>query len=385
MRTFIYTSIALTIAACSSTPESDLQTLIEKRDSLKAAYKETASLLAQTEDQIIALDPSLGAQVKNVTTQKIKAKRFEHFFMAQGVVETNGNASLSAETPGRITSVKVKTGDRVVKGTVLAVIDGEIIAQNKKELENALSLAKDVFSRQEKLWKQNIGSEIEYITAKNNVESLELKIKTLDSQASKSYIRAPFSGVVDQVNVKLGQLASPGFPLIRMVSLNGAYIKAELSENHLKSVQKGQKVQIEFPSLDLKKTSSISRVGSFIDPNNRTFLVEVDLRDNLGGKLRPNLLGYVWINDFALDSAIVIPSSVIQQDAEGNSFVYVTKASESGILRAEKRTIEIGQTSNGNQLVIAGLNSSDELILQGSRLIADNEKINIVEAQIAAQ
>lgn len=315
---------------------------------------------------------------KIVEFTELQTNPFSHYFETQGVVETNLNTTVSPETQGVIRKVYVRTGDHVQKGQTLATIDTEILQKNIQELENSLNLAATVFNKQKRLWEQKIGSEMQYLEAKNSKESLELKLSTLKSQLAKANVAAPFSGVVDEVFVKEGQMANPALPLVRIVNLNNLYIKAEISEDHITHVKKGDEAIITFPSQTIEQKASISRVGSYIDPNNRTFLVEVDIKDNGKGIFKPNLIAIVKIKDYGNDSAIVVPSSVVQQDATMQNFVYVANK-QGGDMIAQKIVVKTGLTFDGKTEVLNGLKQGDILITAGARSLSNMEGIQLAD------
>ncbi len=374
-----FSCMLLAVSCGPSSENVSLDALKSKRDSLKGVYKEVGTQLAAVEGEIAELDPNIGIKEKIVKSATLDIQPFEHYFEVQGVVESDLNATLTPEVPGLVNRIYVKTGDRVQKGQTLASIDTDVIQKNIKELQNGLDLATTVFDKQKRLWDQKIGSEIQYLQAKNNKESLELKLSTLKTQLKKSSLVAPFSGIVDDILTKEGQMANPGFPVMRLVNLKNLYVKSEISEDHITDVKKGSAVIVAFPSQKITQASKISRVGSYIDPNNRTFLVEVDINNNKG-ILKPNLISTVKIQDYRKDSAIAIPSSVIQQDALQQNFVYVVSkdmVGEKQVTTAKKVIVETGLSYQGKTEVLSGLSKGDILVTDGARSLSDTERIKI--------
>jgi RND family efflux transporter MFP subunit len=219
---------------------------------------------------------------------------------------------------------------------------------------------------------------MQYLEAKNNKQSLEKRLETLQSQLDMAIIKAPFSGVIDEVMPNVGEMASPGMPLIRLVNLNNIYIKADISERHLGTVTKGTKAIIDFSPLDITIDTTITRTGNYINPGNRTFSARIDLK-NQGNMIKPNLMAKLKIRDLARDSVIVLSSDVIQQTPTGESFVYVASG-KSGDVRVEKRNIVIGKSnSNDETLVLEGLKPGEVIVDRGSRSIKAGQEVTVVQ------
>lgn len=256
-----------------------------------------------------------------VTTTEVKRQDFSHKIEIQGDVETDQNILINAETSGIITSVRVKEGQKVSKGQTLITIDSEILQRNIEELNTSLELANYMYEKQKALAQQGLGTEVELEQAKNQKESLEQKLKTLKSQQGKAVVKAPFSGVIDEVMVNQGEMASPQVPLIRLVNNKDVKITAGVSENHLSKIKVGTNVDLIFPTLnDTVIHSKVSYTGNYIDPTNRTFRIHIEIKNNK--VLLPNQLAKIKITDFELDSALVINKNAILQDTDNNDYIY---------------------------------------------------------------
>jgi RND family efflux transporter MFP subunit len=317
--------------------------------------------------------------LKLVETQPVLQKDFAHFIEVQGNVESDKNVSVAPEMNGIILRINVERGQAVSQGQVIAEIDAEPIRKNISELETRLELAKTMFERQENLWKQQIGSEIQYLQAKHSKESLERSLESLKAQLKKAYVKAPINGVVDEIFVKQGEMANPAVPLARVVNLSEVQIKADVSEAYVPSVRKGDAVVVSFPSLQKEIPVRISNVGQFIEPANRTFKVEVRLA-NKDGFLKPNTLAVVKIKDFEQKNAIVIPTHLIQQSTDGKEFVFVIRQNEKKNVAA-KVAIKTGKSYGGETLVIEGLQAEDILISKGYNEVIDGEEVNIQKTE----
>lgn len=376
MKNYLYIFITLTTVGCSSEGNGDyLSDLTIKRDSIKEVYQELGTELAEVELQIARLDT--GKKLVNVTVQKAEIQKFEHFFKVYGGVNADKNTTVYPTMSGDVISVKVEEGQTVKKGQILYKIDSEILESNIQEVKTQRSLAKDVYEKQKALWDKNIGSEMDYLRAKNNLESLDSKLTTLNKQLRKTNVAAPYNGTIDAIFIKTGQLVTPQVPTLRIVNLDQVYLKSEIPENYIKVISKGSPVRLHFPSINVEMETKIDETGKFINPENRTFTVRVNLenKDNL---LYPNLLGMLEIQDYGNDSALVIPARLIQEDAQGNSFLFLANPKEGGVT-SEIRVVEVGMTYEGNTEIMGGLNIGDLIIDKGARNVSNGQLIAIIE------
>ena len=367
----------LLVSACGGNQDE----LSEKKSQLqeyRAEAKELKSKIASLEEAIAAQDSTFGRQDKAtlVTTLPVSTKNFEHFLEVRGSVESEQNVTMSAEAPGVVERILVQEGDQVKRGQVLMTQDSETIRRNIEELKTSLELATTVYERQKNLWDQKIGTEIQFLQAKNNKESLERRIASAQSQLGNYIIRAPFAGSVDNVIIKEGEMAQPGLPLLRLVSLQDMHIEADVSEAYLGKFAVGDSVQVTFPSLNKTITSTISAVGQVIDQNNRTFSIEVKLpsREDM---LRPNLLAVVKIKDFEQQEAIVVPTNLILNDNQGD-FVYAVQEN-GGVAVATKKPVKRGLSYEGETLVESGLSAGDRLVDEGFRNVAEGTQLKVTE------
>ena len=353
----------------------ELDTLLAKKDSLIGVYGEVGAQLNALQGQIDKLDSNFAKRITLVKTTALEPGHFEHYFQVYGNVETKRNISINAEIPGKVNKISVEVGQIVSVGQTLLVLDTEIIRNGIDEIKTAFGLANTVYNRQKKLWDEKIGSELQYLEAKNRKESLEQKIETLNAQLAKSVIKAPFNGVIDEIFVKEGELANQISPIVRMVNLDVVYLVADVSEDYISKISKGTTVQINFPAIEMDFEASINRVGSYINANNRTFKIYVDI-DNETGTLKPNLLGVMNILDFSADSAITVSASIIQQDAEGNEFLYVLNKDQE-TLSALKVVVQTGMTYDGLTHIKSGLKGNEEIISKGGRGIKNGQAVKI--------
>lgn len=365
-------AIALIAVACGpggeQTPTDKLKA---ERDSLKNARLELNDQITAIEAQISSQDTSKNVRITNVTTIALAPETFEHYFTVQGMVESDQNAQIYPEAAGKITSIRVKEGDKVTKGQVLLTIDSKILSNQIDELKSRLGLAEIVFKKQSSLWDQKIGSEIQFLEAKNNYESLKQNLEALQSQLAMYTISAPFSGTIDEIFPKEGEMAAPQMPAFRLINTDNMYIKSDVTERYLSEIKAGDKVNVNFPSIGTSQTTTIQRLGSFINPNNRTFKVKLAL-DNAGGNLKPNLLAELQIRDYVADSAVVIPTSMVQMTPSGEEFVYAINDN-----KAEKISIKTGLSYNDRVEIVSGLNGSEILIDKGARSIKNGDSVSV--------
>ena len=316
-------------------------------------------------------------QIKKVavTIDTVNVKTFEHFFEVHGNVEVEENAALFAEAPGTIKKIFVKEGQKVGKGQIIMALDASAAQSGLKELQKGFELADKVFEKQSALWEQKIGSEIQYLEAKNRKEGLEQKLKTIKEQLDMYNIRAPFSGIVDAIMPRVGEAALPGYPVARVLNLRKIYLEADVSEKYISTLKSGSFVSVLFPSLKKEVVAKVTRIGNFINPSNRTFKLRVEL-PNPNGKYKPNQLAVLKIRDYKADKAIVIPSKIVQQDRNGNNYVY-TFINDGKNLRVKKLIVEVGKEYKGAAEILKGLNKNAVFINKGAKNIQSGDAIEI--------
>ena len=358
----------LTLLACGSG---------NKQDSLRKMEKQRNVL----DEQIAYLKAGLAGagsaaeaeeRLTFVRTVLIMPSLFQHFTRVQGTVKSDNNILIPAQTSGVVKKILADEGDKVSKGQLLAELDSAIITSGISELETALSLATTIFERQERLWNKQIGSEIEYLTAKNNRESLEKKLKTSQEQLRLTKITSPIDGRVDNILIKEGEMAVAGRGAIRIVQLSKLKIVAALAENYISRVKKNHIVKVKVPFLGVEFEHAINAVSQVIDPNNRTFQIEIKVPRNLSS-LKPNLLAVVTINDYSNSEALTVPHNVIQE-TETEKFLFVAEQQE-GRWIANKRTVITGSDYNNQVEIIDGLSQGEQVVILGFQNLTDGQPI----------
>jgi len=307
-----------------------------------------------------------------VTTIVAESKPFNVFVNVSGKIITKENILLAAEMGGILQNISVVSGQAVKKGQIIATVDKELIEKTIEEVETQLRLAKDIFERQKNLWDQKIGSELQYLQAKNNVETLQDRIASIKSQMDKTNIRATINGVVDEVFARRGEMVGPGTPILRLINLANVEVEAEVPEIYLGKFQRGQKVVVEFPNVNASTRSAvISSITQFINPNSRTFKVNATI-GNSDGMMKPNVLAIMKLNEYSSLNNIVLPTKLIQQTFDGE-FVYAVDDSS----RVVKLDIVTGKTANGLTEIIRGIEPNTKLIDKGYRNVNVGDKITI--------
>lgn len=368
--------IALFFASCASESNKDqLKELKSKRNELKTEINNINEKISQLQNEIQGEGGEL--QSRNVTyvgVTKAQPDTFKHFVNVQGEISTDNNIVVPVESPGVVTAVYVEEGDDVARGQKIAETDATIIRKQIDEIENGLAFARDVFERRKRLWEKNIGSEIQYLQAKNNKETLEKKLATVKEQLGKTIITAPISGTVDEIFLKKGEMAPAGFTAARVVKLSDMKIKAEVSEKYLHQIKKGNQVLVNPANSKETFTSEVITVGKVINPENRTFMVEVALPQK-DDYLTPNMILELNILDYQKDSVITVPVNVIQ-NTQNKQFLFVAKRDGDG-WKSEKRWISVGRSSKNRVEILEGVKPGEKVISSGYQGLADQESIVI--------
>jgi len=353
---------------------SSLSQLHEEKMFLAKRIDSLNILLKIVESDIDRLDHNKNLQV--ITILRPRQEYFKHQIEIQGVVRTDKNIELRPELGGTILQIFVKEGQKVKKGQVLIQLDDSNLEYNLAELNTQIILAKTTYDRQKRLWEQKIGSEMQYLQAKTQYESLENNVETLKNQANKMKIIAPFSGVVDEIFPKKGELTNPQTPILRLVNLDKVYIEAEVTESYLPYIKIGNESLISFPSINREIKSTVAQVGNVINPNNRSFKTKINI-PNEDNELKPNLLADIKIVDFE-SNGIVIPSTLIQKDKIGASYVY-TVSNKNTEYAVTKKLITIANEYDNKSLIEEGLTDQDTLVNRGSRIVRNGEIVRLVD------
>ena len=385
----IYLLIIITVFlnSCSNEKEpsleeilatNDIELLKSRKSEIDAKLEELTLDLNQLNNKLSVLNKDRNTPL--ITTITTSEQKFNHFIELQGNVKTKQNVLVYPEMPGILNEVYVKEGQKVKKDQILATIDDGGLSQQLLLLKSNEQLAKTTFERQKRLWDQQIGSEIQYLQAKTSYNSQKNATRQLKKQLGKFTIRAPFSGIIDNVFKEKGTVVAPGpgAEIFRIINLSNMYIETDVPESYISSIKKNKMVEVNFPILGRSYDTSIRQVGNFINPSNRTFRIEVGI-PNLDGEIKPNLTAKLRLNDYSNSNAILIPQSIISENAKGQQFIYVVKDNkEKNQVYAERLVIETGKTNGDFIEVTKNLDANVEVILEGARSVNNGQVVKVI-------
>ena len=378
--------LAFILSSCNNEKKQSVEDIIStnnlekiraKKNQLDEQQQLISSEIKLLDAKIKVLDPQ--EKIPLVTTFITKEVVFTHYVELQGNVSTKQNLIIYPEFAGVLTNVYVKEGQLVSKGQLLAKIDDGGLSQQLAQMQIQVDLAKTTFERQERLWNQNIGSELQYLQAKSSYQAQARAVEQLKEQIEKTMVRAPFSGTVDDVITDQGSVVAPGqSQLFRVVNLKDMYIKTDVPERYVSNVTVGKSVIVEFPILGKSFESKVRQAGNFINPANRTFKIEV-MVPNYDSNIKPNLTAKLKINDYINEKAILIPQSIISENAEGEQYVYIITNKVGNKAQAKQIIVETGKTQGDFIEIISGLEHDNEVINEGARSVKDGQDIKILE------
>lgn len=356
---------------------NNLETIRQKRTELVDEQQAVQEKIKRLDQAISKIDTV--KHVPLITTLTAKEEVFNHVLEIQGNVTTKNLLVITPEYNGILTNVYVKEGQKVTKGQTLAKIDDGGLSQQLAQLQIEADLAKTTYERQKRLWDQNIGSEIQYLQAKSTYEAQSEAVNQLKQQVAKTTVKAPFTGTIDDVITEQGSVVAAGqTQLMRIVSLKDMYIETDIPERYITDVTKGKQVKVQFPVLGKSLDTEIRQAGDFINPANRTFKVEVDIPNN-EKNIKPNLTAKLRINDYTNENAILIPQSIISENAEGEQYVYVVNeknAKDEGI--AKRVIIKTGKTQGDVIEVLEGIDNNVEIVQEGARSVKDGQTVKVI-------
>jgi len=385
---FIIAALLIGTVACSGDSGESIDQVISEGnlEKIRSLRKEISNEHKKLTQDIARLDSVINSEkdlsnVPLVTTLQVNSEKFMHYVELQGDVTTKQNVLVYPETAGTLIQVHVEEGQRVSKGQLLGTIDNGGLSSQLLQMETQLALAKTTYERQKRLWVQKIGSEIQYLQAKTNYESQRNAVSQMKEQLSKFQIRAPFDGILDDIIKDQGTVVSPGpgSEIFRVVNLSNMYIEVMVPESYITSIVPGKEVKVEFPILNESITSKVRETGNYINPNNRSFNVKIPV-PNKSGKVKPNMTARVYINDYQSDEAILIPQSIVSENAEGQQYVYkVSGQNDNQIAKVNRTIIETGKTQDGEVEVLKGVEDGASLILEGARSVKDGQQVKVLK------
>jgi RND family efflux transporter MFP subunit len=389
MKNSILLLCILLFIQCGSSDKQTTAEIIASKDlaAIQTKKAEVVKSMNTLKQELESLNEVIG-QLDNeqkfllVTSIETKVAPYEHFVSFQGTLETDKNIVMYPEIPGLLKSINVVEGQRVKKGDVLAIISDSGLVDQLQQLEIQLALAKTTYERQNRLWEQKIGSEMQFLQAKTQYLSLEKSIAQMKDQVAKTTITAPFDGIVDHLLADVGSSLAPGMtPVLRVINLDEMKVSAQVPEIHLNNIKKTAKVAVNIPVLNKTLPAEINAVGNFINPNNRSFRVEIGL-ENSTGDLKPNMTVLLNINDYKNEAAILVPSKNILEDQAGAKYVYTLEnvAGQDGMYKAIKTFVKTGKSSDNKTEILEGLYAGDQLVEDGIRLVKDQQLVKIIQS-----
>lgn len=371
---FMLSLAIVAIAACGG--GSSVEKKKAELEKLKTQQTELAAKIASLQDEILAAGDSLNKEEdrsKVIALTPVTKQNFIHAIDVQGRVDGDENVTYNAKVPSVVTKINVKTGQRVSKGTVLAELDTKVAKAQLESTKKQYELVKTLYEKRKELWDQKVGSEIEFLQAKNQKESLEKTMDVLKEALDMYYIRADFNGTVDKVAIKVGQNVAPGVPCITVVNPDALKVKADLSEAYSSLAKTGDNVRINFPDIQKTISAKVSYSSKTIDPMTRTFNVEINLPND--NDLQPNMVAEVKIIDYTKPNAIVVPINSIQQ-IDGKEIVFIA-VKEGDKLIARKITVTVGKQYNGISEITSGLKEGDNVISIGFQDLTDGQSVKL--------
>ena len=382
---FIILIISQVLIACSSDNKKSTEQLLQQADTDKLSamkdslQKEKAAINSQLKKisaKLESLNPNKNLRL--VEVEEASKENFKTFFNVQGDVTTDQNILLNAEFSGMIKNIYVEEGDVVNEGDIIARIDDAGLTERIDELKNRLSLAKTTYERRKRLWEKNIGSEIEYLQAETEYNSLKQNISQVRKELEKTALRAPFNGEIDDVLAEVGEMATPGAkPIVRLTSLEHLYIEASVPENYMGNIRKGTPVKVNSKASDISFDTTIARVANTIQESNRSFRIRIDIPKDVDHQLKPNMVLKLTINNYDKDEAFVIPESILQENTSGEPYIFKVKEGDNDQLKADLTLVELGKSYNGEIEIIKGIRTGDKIVIEGAKGLRKDQEVKV--------
>ena len=369
----ILTVLSVSLFQSCGEPPEGMEKLKGERKTIVTELSTLQTRLDELDEKIAELDTTAIEEAKKVSAITINEEVFEHYFEIQGSVKADKNVIVVPEVGGLISEISVHEGDQILKGSIIARINSDVVSSNMKELEEQRDLAKYMYEKQQSLFDKGVGTELALKQAEGQFRTLEQTIKSLQTQKGKFVVRAPFDGYVEQVFPVQGEMAGPASPIIRLIALGKMSVKADISESYLRGINMNSSAQLRFPSLGLEPIIGLklTRIGKFVNPVNRTITVEIDVPKKVEGVV-PNLMSVLRIRDYVDSSALAVPTSVIRKDVEVPS-VYIIKNG-----KAIRTEVVLGRSSGDYTVIESGISNGDQLVDKGLRgLKKDIEEIKV--------
>lgn len=386
MKKFYISILVLLIISCNSSGSSNITSLIENGDieELKKRKKEYVDTMNTMQVELNEINDGIAFLDENekltlVSSYEIKEKVFNSYIEAQANLKTRKNILILPEFQGTLEQIFVDEGQYVKKGRLLAEINDSGLKEQLEQLTIQANFAKENFERTERLWNNNIGSEIQFLKSKTDFESSQKMVEQMKDRLAKTKVYAPFDGEVDEIISNQGSNLIPGVSqILRLVNLDKIYAEASVSEKYISFIEEGTEAIVQVPLLGKEIKSKIIQTGNFINPNNRTFRVEVPV-ENIDNKIKQNLDAKIKINIYSKKDAVIIPLKIVREDASGKNFVYVMNQDvKEGVYITDKTFISLGNKNNTDIEVTEGLKIGDMLVLEGASIVEDSQRVKLI-------
>ncbi len=385
-KTILLTVFSIVLLSCGGDKKNSTEAIIESGnlEQLRLKRSEIVKSADELSKELKKIDDAIGLIDENhketlITTLTAKDTVFKHYIELQAEVQTKENLVVNAQLGGILEQLSVKEGQRVSKGQTLGRIDDGGLTQQLSQLEIQATLAKTTFERQKNLWDQKIGSEIQFLQAKSTYEAQTKAVQQLRKQIAKTIIQAPFSGVIDEIISEKGSVVGPGTPILRIINLSNMYLEADVPEKHLNTIKRGTEVIVSFPMLNETIKTNISLVNNNINPANRSFKVQVQI-PNKSGLIKPNLSSKLNVNDYSNKNVVIVPLSIISENAEGEQYLYIAeKSGDKNQTRAKKVIVQTGKSQGDYIEILEGISDGDLIIKEGARSVKDGQIVSIIK------
>ena len=370
----LFTAVSLLLASCGNKQDVDAIIASKNLENIKAKRTALQADITKIDEALSTLEKKTETEAL-VSVTKVSDTIFNHYLEIQGNVDTKENLVIYPQFSGTLVSLNVVAGQKVSKGQVLGKIDDGGLSQQVAQLETQAALAKTTFERQKRLWDQKIGSEIQYLQAQTTMVSQQKAVAQIKAQLAKTMVIAPISGTVDEIMTDRGAVVSPGQGIVRVVNLSNMYVSTSVPESYIGKLKVGTPVAVELSSLGKTYQGKIRQVGNNINPNNRTFGIEVSV-PNTDNLLRPNQVAKLKVIDYINKNTIVVPTNVIQKDGQNNEFVFVASDATAKTATAKKTLVKTGKSAGNVTEILSGLNANDLIVTDGANAISEGMKLN---------
>ena len=384
----IYTLLLIIIiSGCNSSRNASIESLIESGDidELKKRKKEYVDAMNTMKVELNEINNGISLLDENerltlVSKYEIQQTIFNTYIEAQANLKTRKNILILPEFQGTLEKVFVSEGQKVKKGQLLAEINDSGLNEQYEQMVIQAEFAKENFERTQRLWDNNIGSEMQYLKSKTDYEASEKMVDQMKDRLSKTKIYAPFDGEIDEIISNVGSNLIPGVSqILRLVNLDIIYAESFVSEKYISFIGEGTEAIVQIPLLNMEYRSSVNQTGNFINPSNRTFRIEVPV-ENFDNRIKQNLDAKIKINIYKKDDAIVIPLRIVREDALGKNFVYVmSEDNKEGVYLTSKQFITLGNKSEDKVEVTEGLDLGDIVVLEGAYSVEDSQRVKLID------